>query len=219
MDDSEKAAWRKSNTFSSRLQTSVSFTARKVIRKSPTTGIKFILGKVPIIGSVLSFGAGKISDKIRQKRLRAGVFKAEVESPNAVGAKFMSKSLSEIAGNIDKNITKQQSAYREMEAAMSKLDVASVGLGSITALDWINAFKNAAYAYYRVDHYNVKLAELVELAQGRLDKVEDWTDKGTDVLVSGKDDLWNAFDARYEDFIDDDVPLLGVGRARSSSSA
>jgi hypothetical protein len=87
-----------------------------------------------------------------------------------------------------------------------------------TAMDWLNAFKAAAYAYYRVDHYNVKLAELVELAQWRMEKLEEWTEKGTDLLVTGKDDLWKAFDDRYEDFIDDNVPLLGVGRVRSSSS-
>lgn len=217
MEDAEAAAWRKSHTFTSRLQTSVKFSARKALRKSPTTVLKFIVGKVPIVGSALSFGVGKISQKIRQKRVRAGVFKYQVEEPTAVGAKFMSKSLSDIGSNIDKNITKQQAAYRDLEAAMGKLNSMSVGYGETTALDWLNAFKNAAYAYYRVDHYNVKLAEMVELAQSRLEKLEDWTEAGTDLLVTGKDELWRCFDERFESLIDDNVPLLGVGRVRSSS--
>jgi hypothetical protein len=218
MEEAEAAAWRKSHTFTARLQTSVKFTARKAIRKSPTTVIKFLAGKVPIIGSVLSFGVGKISDKIRKKRLKAAVFKYQVEESTAVSAKFMSKSLADIGSTIDKNITKQQAAYRDLESAMTRLNLLSVGPGATTALDWLNAFKNAAYAYYRVDHYNVKLAELVELAQWRMEKLEEWTEKGTDLLVTGKDDLWTAFDDRYEDFVDDNVPLLGVGRARSSSA-
>lgn len=219
MEEAEAAAWRKSHTFTSRLQTSVRFTARKAIRKSPTTVIKFLVGKVPIIGSALSFGVGKISDKIRKKRLKAAVFKYQVEESTAVGAKFMSKSLADIGATIDKNITKQQAAYRDLEAAMSRLNLLSVGPGQTTALDWLNAFKNAAYAYYRVDHYNVKIAEMVELSQWRLEKLEEWTEKGTDLLITGKDELWTSFEDRFEDFVDDNVPLLGVGRARSSSSA
>lgn len=219
MEEAEAAAWRKSHAFSSRLQTSVKFSARKAVRKSPTAAVKFIVGKVPIIGSALSFGVGKISDKIRQKRLRAGVFKHQVEEPTAVGAKFMSKSLSEIGASIDKNITKQQAAYRDLEAALNRLNLLSVGPGETTALDWLNAFKNAAYAYYRVDHYNVKIAEFVELAQWRLEKLENWTEAGTDLLVAGKEDLWKTFEERFESLIDDNVPLLGAGRPRSSSYA
>src|SRR5438045_5699635 len=102
---------------------------------------------------------------------------------------------------------------------MERLNVLSIGPGATTALDWVDAFKNAAYAYYRVDHYNVKLADLVEQAQWRLERLEEWAEEGTDFLVTGKEELWKAFEERYEDFVDDNVPLLGVGRARSSSSA
>jgi hypothetical protein len=217
MEDAEIAAWRKSNTFTSRLQTSVKFSARKAIRKSPTTVIKFVVGKVPIIGGILSLGVGQISDKIRRKRMAAGVFKSAVEPANAVAAKFMSKSLSEIGAKIDANITKQQTAYRDLEAATAKLNSASSGAGEIAALDWLNAFKNAAYAYYRVDHYNVKLAELVELSQRRLEKLEEWAIHGTDFLVSGKVDLKSCFEERFESFVDDRAPLL-MGRSRSSSA-
>jgi protein-tyrosine-phosphatase len=219
MEEAEAAAWRKSNAFTSRLQTSVRFTARKAIRKSPAKVIKFLVGRVPVVGSALGFGVEKISEKIRKKRVKAAVFKHQVGPSTPAGAKAMSKSLADMGTNIDKNITKQEAAYRDLVAAMERLNVLSIGPGATTALDWVNAFKNAAYAYYRVDHYNVKLADLVEQAQWRLERLEEWAEEGTDFLVTGKEELWKAFEERYEDFVDDNVPLLGVGRARSSSSA
>jgi hypothetical protein len=219
MERAEAAAWRSSNSFTSKLQTSVKFTARKQIRKAPTTAIKFVLGKVPFVGSLLSFGAEKISAKIRKKRITAGLFKHAVQPDSPVAAKYNAKSLSEIATKIDSNVTKQEAAYRDLEAAMTKLRTASFGAGTITALDWLAAFKNAAYAYYRVDHYNVKLADLVEVAQLRLENIEKWTEKGTDSLVEGKNELWQVFEERYGHLTDDNVPLLGVGRPRSSSSS
>jgi hypothetical protein len=216
MADAEAAAWRKSHSFPSRLQTSVKFSARKAIVKSPTTVLKFLVGKVPIIGSALSFGVGKISAKIRAKRLKAGVFKYQVEEPTAIGAKFMSKSLADIGGNIDSNITKQQAAYVELQTALTKLETMSGGAGSATALEWLTAFKNAAYAYYRVDHYNVKIAEMVELAQWRLEKLEEWTEQGTDLLITGKAGLQTTFETHYEELIDERSHLLS--RHASSSS-
>jgi hypothetical protein len=219
MEQAEGAAWRSSNSFTSKLQTSVKFTARKQIRKAPSTAIRFVLGKVPFVGSLLSFGAEKITAKIRKKRLAAGLFKHAVAPDSPVAAKYNAKSLSEIATKIDSNVTKQEAAYRDLAAAMTKLRASSFGAGSISALEWLTTFKSAAYAYYRVDHYNVKLADLVEVAQLRLENIEKWTEKGTDSLVEGKDELWQIFEERYGHLIDDNVPLLGVGRARSSSSA
>lgn len=219
MQQAEAAAWRSSNSFTSKLQTSVRFTARKQIRKSPTTAIKFVLGKVPFVGSLLSFGAEKISAKIRRKRLAAGLFKHAVGPQGPEAAKYSAKSLAEIGGKIDSNITKQEAAYRDLEAAMTKLSIASFGSGTISALDWLTTFKNAAYAYYRVDHYNVKLANLVDVAQLRLENIERWTEKGTDTLIAGKDELWQIFEERYGQLTDDNVPLLGVGRGRTSSSS
>ena len=219
MEMAEAAAWRSSHSFTSKLQTSVKFTARKQIRKAPTSAIKFVLGKVPFVGSVLSFGAEKISSKIRKKRISAALFKLAVGPASPVAAKYSAKSLAEIGTKIDSNVTKQEAAYRDLEAAMTKLRAASFGAGSISALDWLTTFKSAAYAYYRVDHYNVKLADLVELAQIRLESIEKWTEKGTDSLVEGKDELWQIFEERYGHLIDDNVPLLGVGRPRSSSSS
>jgi hypothetical protein len=219
MEQAEAAAWRSSNSFTSKLQTSVKFTARKQIRKAPTTAIKFVLGKVPFVGSILSFGAEKISSKIRKKRISAELFKHAVKPDSPVAAKYNAKSLAEIGTKIDSNVTKQEAAYRDLEAEMTKLRAASFGAGSISALDWLTTFKNAAYAYYRVDHYNVKLADLVEVAQVRLENIEKWTEKGTDSLVEGKDELWQIFQERYGHLIDDNVPLLGVGRPRSSSSS
>ena len=101
MEHAEAAAWRSSNSFTSKLQTSVKFTARKQIRKAPTTAIKFVLGKVPFVGSLLSFGAEKISAKIRKKRITAGLFKHAVKPDAPVAAKYNAKSLSEIATKID----------------------------------------------------------------------------------------------------------------------
>ena len=219
MEDAEAAAWRKSHTFTSRLQTSVKFSARKAVRKSPTTVIKFIVGKVPIVGSALSFGVGKISQKIRQKRVRAGVFKYQVEEPTAVGAKFMSKSLSDIGSSIDKNITKQQAAYRELEAAMGRLNSLSVGHGETAALDWLNAFKNAAYACTTASITTSQTSGDGGTRAMAPEKLEDWTETGTDLLVTGKDDLWKCFDERFESLVDENLPLLGAGRVRSSSHA
>ncbi len=219
MEQAEGAAWRSSHNFTSKLQTSAKFTARKQIRKAPITAIKVVLGKVPFVGSVLSFGAEKISSKIRKKRIAAALFKHAVAPESPAAAKYNAKSLTDLGTKIDSNVTKQEAAYRELEAAMTKLRTASYGAGSISALDWLTTFKNAAYAYYRVDHYNVKLADLVEVAQVRLESIEKWTDKGTDSLVEGKDELWQIFEERYGHLLDDNVPLLGVGRPRSSSSS
>ncbi|WP_031497114.1 hypothetical protein [Bryobacter aggregatus] len=219
MEEAEAAAWRNSHNFTSRLQTSARFTGRKMMRKSPTMAIRFLAGRVPLVGSVLSFGVDKISAKIRQKRLKAGVFKAEGESASAVNAKFMSKSLSELATKIDSNITKQKAAYQELDAALRKLNQADSGSGEISCQDWLNAFKAAAYAYYRVDHYNLKIAELVDLGESRMENLGKWAEAGTDLLVSGKDELWKVFDERHDSLTDSDLRLLGAGRVRSSSSS
>ena len=129
MEQAEGAAWRSSNSFTSKLQTSVKFTARKQIRKAPSTVIKFVLGKVPFVGSVLSFGAEKISSKIRKKRISAALFKHAVKPDSPVAAKYNAKSLAEIGTKIDSNVTKQEAAYRDLEAAMTKLRAASFGAG------------------------------------------------------------------------------------------
>ena len=72
MENAESAAWRSSNSFTSKLQTSVKFTARKQIRKAPTTTIKSFSGRCRSSAPLLSFGAEKISAKIRKKRITAG---------------------------------------------------------------------------------------------------------------------------------------------------
>ena len=218
MGEAEAAAWTSSHAFVSRLQRSAWFSARKAVKKSPGLVIKFVVGKVPIVGFALSFAAGKITDKIRNKRQRANIFKHEGEPVSAVGAKVMSKSLSELAASIDKNITKQQAAYRELESALNKLDGFNRSGSPTTATAWVDGFKAAAYAYYRVDHYNVKIAGLVEVAEVRLEKVEEWAEKGTDLLIEGKENLWKALEASFESMIDEHSALLGSGRGRSSSS-
>ena len=144
MEQAEGAAWRSSHSFSSKLQTNVKFTARKQIRKAPLTAIKFVLGKVPFVGSVLSFGAEKIGAKLRKKRIAAGLFKHAVAPESPVAAKYNAKSLADIGTKIDSNVTKQEAAYRDLEAAMTKLRTASFGAGTISALDWLTTFKSAA---------------------------------------------------------------------------
>ncbi len=214
MEQAEAAAWRKSNSFTGKFATSAYFTARKAIRTSPLQALKFFAGHVPFAGPALSFGIGKIGTKIRGKRINAKLFKARMES-TAEASKILAKSISELATKIDGTITKQK-------AACADLKTAGVALNSISANTsaqaWTQAFWNAAYAYYRVDHYNVTLADRIDKATEYLEKAAEYSEKCTTDLMTGERELRALFVEAHGQIVGVDFPLLG-SRGRSSSSS
>ena len=216
MEEAEAAAWRKSHSMTGKITTSAFYTARKAVVTSPSKGASFLASHVPIVGPLLSFGVEKLSAKIRRKRIAAAVFKQQIAAETTTsGAKALMKNLADLATKLDGNMTKQEAAFRELNTAMTRLD-AVCRVPTTTAQAWTQAFWNAAYAYFRVDHYNVKLAELVDDAQEHLARASKYTEGCTDDLVRGKEDLWKTFEGAYNAVIGEDFPLLGRGRSSSS---
>lgn len=218
MKTADAAAWNKSHSLPSKISTSVYYTARKTIRTLPRTGLIALTGKIPFVGSLVSLGATKIADKIRAKRIAAGVFAAQGKAQEAVApadVKALAKAIADRTKKIDENFTKLSDAWDTLRASITTLEGLASG-SNTTAQAWTTGFWNAAYAYGRVDHYNLKLADMIDDNNGQMEILSKFIEDSTQALVNGKPPLQDMFVAAYDSLVTASTPLLG--RQGSSSS-
>jgi len=218
MKEADAAAWRKSHSLPSKISTSIYYTARKAIRTSPAKAASFLASHIPFVGSLAVLGVNKIAAKIRRKRIAAGVFAAEGAEREAVtpaDVKALAKAIADRTKKIDENFTKLSDAWGKLRTNTGVLDRLARTPGT-TAQAWTTAFWDAAYAYGRVDHYTLKLADMIDNSNAQMDILGKFVEDSTDALVTGKGDLQEMFVAAYDSLITDSTPLLA--RVPSSSS-
>lgn len=220
MEQAEAAAYRKSKDFTSRLQTSASFTARKQFRKAGRTVTLFVVGRVPLVGSAIARGVEWVLDRNRKKKIEAALRRPAAwssETRDAVFLKANAKSLAEIGATLDRNILKHQAAFNECQAAAAKLN--ALANTNTTAQAFLDAFKKAAITYYRWEHYNEKLAETVDMGDCRLRAIAKFTEDETQSAIGFYQSLKDVFEEAYPHIAgeSDEIPLL-QGRPRSSST-
>ncbi len=218
MKEADAAAWRKSHALPSKITTSIYYTARKAIVTAPSKGASFLASHIPIVGAIAAFGAGKLTDKIRKARVAAKVFAAEGRDREEVSpqdVKALAKAIADRAKKMDENFTKLSDAWGALRTATTSLDTLARAPRT-TAQAWTTGFWNAAYAYGRVDHYNVKLAEMIDRTDAQMEVLGKFAEDSNKALIDGKADLQTMFVAAYDSLITDSTPLLG--RTSSSSS-
>lgn len=215
MHDASAYAWKKSNAISGTVSTSLYFTIRKAIRTSPAKTAVALFEKIPFVGAPASFVAGEIFKKVRDKRIKSAAL-GEIYSDEKThkGSKALMKNMAMIATVIDGNMTKHEKALSELIAARSML-----GFAFTSSEAWTRAFWRVAYAYYRVDHYNLKIASLMDSCKDYLKSVEEYNEKCSHQLRDGEDQLWKIFEPAYNEITENDQEAYLLPRGRSSSSS
>lgn len=217
MKDAEDAAEAESTGLPGRIRTAAFFTARKQLRKAPGKIVTAALAHIPVVGAALGTGSALVQDALRKKRVkRKGLLAASQAGYSATSAKDCAKSLSDLAKIIDGNVTKQSKALADLDSAIDRLN--ALKLSACSYEDFMLKFWDLAYAYYRVDHYNVKLVKLLDDASRLFAPVQRYVDSQYKELQVTDDAMKKNFIAMCDAFQGDDAPLLGLRRQGSSSS-
>ncbi len=219
MEELATSAKVKSFSKSGKLNTKGRMLAHAIRKAIPKAGVSFAIAHIPLLGPSLSAGSGLVLSAIRDKRKSAKALDlihtsyATRESPLSLGdVKTVMKDLQIKANLLDSNLTKQQDEIASLKAALTDLSKEASNFET-----WSDRFSRAGYHYFRVLHYNEKVADLIDVLNQRLDYciryVKECDQQAVDTLPQLRDVYVEAMSAMN----DVRAPLLGM-RGRSSSS-
>ncbi len=214
LEEAETAAENESKTLSGRVRTAGFFTARKQLKKGPAKVVTAALEHIPFVGPTLGAASGTLQGIVRNKRVKKkGLHAVCTATYTSSSAKDCAKALGLLATKIDENLTKQASALASFHEAIDQLN--ALEMKQCSYEEFIEKFWTLIYCYYRVDHYNVKLAKLVDDTSRYAGGVQNFVETQNHELKQDTD-LKSNFLEMSAAFLGDDQPLL---RGRGSSSS
>jgi|SRR5579871_553334 len=217
--EAEAAADKSSSELPGKIKTTAYYSARKAFKKSPQTAVTVLISHVPVVGPVLGAGSTFLKNyfekKAKKKKGLAAISAASVSITHAQNAKALAKYLSQTAAKIDENITKFGDAEAKHREAVTKFRAAAES-DETTYEKFVARFWDVAYAYYLMEHYNVKLAKMTDDCMTMVTGIAQFIESEAANLEGYDKTMVEDFVELSEGFEDPKQPLLGRGRSSSS---
>lgn len=191
MDEIRKEATTKGATKSTKLAHWAQYKARKAVRNLPKTALSGVLGRVPIVGSALSEGAGLATTAVRAKRIRAKAalyhtrvqISKHIEATDNVitdllrkEAKAEAKDGKTVLTKIDSTMSKLNVARTECAAATGA-HAAAIAAGNEPTIEQLVA---VGRGIVKREHYEDKLLVLVGTLEGYLATVREFAERSAE---------------------------------------
>lgn len=183
METAQKKAEGESNTFAGRFFTWTHYKVRKEVKHLPQSALSTVAGHfVPIAGSKLT---AKLFEKLRSRKI-----KGVLSNPNADAyslSKAQAKEMRSLGEKIDENLTKFNDATTAYLQNCDRFAKEIQPAQAQTYFEW------AAFSYYRMDHYTVKLLYLLNDLDNYLESVAQYLEECSGALFEEKERLRDAF--------------------------
>jgi hypothetical protein len=218
MQELSTSAGAKSFSRSGKLVTKGRTVAHAIRKVIPKAGVSFAIAHIPVVGPTLSAGSGLVLSAIRDKRKSnkaLNVIYRSYATPDSTlsvsDVKTVMKDLQIKANLLDSNLTKQKAEIESLQASLVDLDKEAPNFQT-----WSDRFSKAGYHYFRVLHYNEKVADLIDALQQRLDYCTRYVKQCDSKAVETLPQLRAVYTDGMRTIDSVESPLLGM-RARSSS--